>query len=186
MKGIAGGDYDFWKVDLKIRKRWLVRGFGEPGITIAAGFASGDLPLSKLYNGNGSYEERIPFEAANSFQTMRLNEFTSNWILSLYYTHNLGTIKLNPRISTPEFIFFTSVGFGDLENVNRHLTSELQPLGLKTMEKGYYESGIAVKNLYRFKGIIGFGMGFFYRYGPYSLDRFIDNAAFKLTLDFTL
>jgi hypothetical protein len=183
---VAGGDFEYWKAEMKISKRWLIRGFGQPGMTISAGYASGDLPQSKLYNGNGSYDERIPLEAANSFQTMRLNEFTSNWYLSLYYTHNLGTLKLNPRISTPEFILSTAFGVGDLENADRHLNGQLEPYGLKTMEKGYFESGIAVKNLYKFKGILGFGLGFFYRYGPYALDRFVDNAAFKITFDFTL
>ena len=48
------------------------------------------------------------------------------------------------------------------------------------MEKGYYESGIRIHSLLRTKfSKIGICLG--YRYGPYSLNKFMNNAVIKIT-----
>ncbi len=176
--GVAGGDYDYYKFDFKVYKSWLIRGFGKPSIVIKGGFATGDIPYSNLYNGHGSYDIRVPLEAVNSFQTMRTNEFLSDRYLALYFSHSFGVIKINPRRSTPEFVFITNVGVGDLSNSERHLEYPF-----KTMEKGYFESGLSIRKIVKIKGLLGFGVGAFYRYGPYGLDYFSDNIAVKMTLD---
>lgn len=176
--GVAGGDYDNYKFDFKVYKSWLIRGFGKPSIVIKGGFATGDIPYSNLYNGHGSYDIRVPLEAVNSFQTMRTNEFLSDRYLALYFSHSFGVIKINPRRSTPEFVFITNVGVGDLSNSERHLDYPF-----KTMEKGYFESGLSIRKIVKIKGLLGFGVGAFYRYGPYGLDYFSDNIAVKMTLD---
>jgi hypothetical protein len=49
------------------------------------------------------------------------------------------------------------------------------------MEKGYFESGILINNLLN-QWFFGIGVGAFYRYGPYSLNKTIDNFAFKFTI----
>ncbi len=176
--GVAGGHYSYHKFDLKFYKSWLIRGFGKPSIVIKAGYAVGDIPYSNLYNGNGSYDIRIPLEAVNSFQTMRTNEFLSDRYVALYLTHSFGVIKLNPRRSTPEFVFITNIGFGDLSHPERHTGYPF-----KTMEKGYFESGLSIRKLVKIKGLLGFGVGAYYRYGPYGLGFFSDNIAVKVTLD---
>ena len=51
------------------------------------------------------------------------------------------------------------------------------------MEKGYYESGILINNILNL-GFYSFGVGAFYRYGPYSLDKISDNFAWKFTMTF--
>ena len=189
LEGVAGGNYGYDKIDFKLTKSWLIRGFGQPSLTVKAGYATGDIPYSNLYNGNGSYEVKVPLEAVNSFQTMRLTEFLSDKYIALHYAHTIGKIKLNPRRSTPEFLFLTSIGFGDLENPERHfqLTDDgLVPFDFKTMEQGYFESGVSIRNLLRLGGIFGFGVGFYYRYGPYALSKTTDNMAFKITLDLSL
>ena len=55
----------------------------------------------------------------------------------------------------------------------------------KTLEKGYYESGVLFNNMLN-QLFIGYGLGVFYRYGPYSLEKTIDNFAFKFTINFKL
>ena len=176
--GVAGGNYDYYKFDFKVYKSWLIRGFGKPSIVIKGGFATGDIPYSNLYNGHGNYDIRVPLEAVNSFQTMRTNEFLSDRYLALYFSHSFGVIKINPRRSTPEFVFITNVGVGDLSNSERHLDYPF-----KTMEKGYFESGLSIRKIVKIKGLLGFGVGAFYRYGSYGLDYFSDNIAVKMTLD---
>ncbi len=176
--GVAGGAYNYHKFDLKLYKSWLIRGLGKPSIVIKAGYAVGNIPYSNLYNGNGSYDIRVPLEAINNFQTMRTNEFLSDRYVALYFTHSFGIVKLNPRISTPEFVFITNFGIGSLSHPERHINYPF-----KTMEKGYFESGLSVRKLVKIKGILGFGVGAYYRYGPYGLGFFSDNIAVKMTLD---
>lgn len=176
-----GGDYAYTKTDVKIRQSFLIRGIGRPSILLVAGRVNGDAPYPLLYNGNGSYEPRLPLEASGSFQTMRMNEFLSDRYLSLFYEHNLGVLKLNPRRSTPEFILLQNIGFGDLGSPERHLDYPFE-----TMEQGFFESGLAIRNLYKINGIFGFGLAGFYRYGPYRLESSGQNIAIKLSLGFSL
>lgn len=51
----------------------------------------------------------------------------------------------------------------------------------KTMEKGYFESGLMLNKLVRLK-LLSVGLGGMYRYGPYSYASFKDNVAYKFTL----
>ncbi len=54
---------------------------------------------------------------------------------------------------------------------------------IKTMEKGYYESGLLINNLFDL-GVYSVGLGGFYRYGPYTFDKGWDNVGSKLTIKF--
>jgi hypothetical protein len=175
---VSGGNFNYEKWDLKIHKSFLIRGIGKPSITLKAGMAAGNVPATNLYNGNGSKIWQIPLEAANSFNTMEMNEFLSDRFAALYYTHSLGRIKINPRRSTPEFLLVTNIGWGELQHPERH-----QNIEYKTMEKGYYESGLSIRDLYKSSGIVGLGIAGFYRYGPYARGRQIDNIAIKLTFN---
>lgn len=179
--GVADGKFNYEKWDLKIQKTFETRGFGTPSFTVKGGYAVGNTPGSVLYNGNGSKAQYIPLEATNSFQTMRLGEFLSDKYVAVYYTHNLGKIIINARRSTPEFLFITNAGWGELENPERHLNYEF-----KTMERGYYESGLAIRDLYRIWNVIGFGIAGYYRYGYYGLNSTADNIAVKLSVKFSL
>jgi hypothetical protein len=53
------------------------------------------------------------------------------------------------------------------------------------MNKGYFESGIQINNILKLS-FQGYGIGIYYRYGPYSLPKLIDNWAFKFNLTFVL
>jgi len=181
LDNIGHGQFDYQKWDFKVQKSFLIKGFGKPSFTIKGGLATGNVPATNLYNGNGSKLWEIPLEAINSFQTMYLNEFLSDRYVALYYSHNLGKVTINPRRSTPEFILVTNLGWGSLSNPERHLNYTFN-----TMEKGYYESGLSIRNIYKLKTFIGLGLAGFYRYGPYARPDNIDNLAVKLTVKFSL
>jgi hypothetical protein len=63
------------------------------------------------------------------------------------------------------------MAWGNLEKPEQHLGIEY-----KTLNKGYFESGIELNQIYS-----ALGLSCFYRYGPYQLPRFEDNLAIKLT-----
>jgi hypothetical protein len=49
------------------------------------------------------------------------------------------------------------------------------------MEKGFYESGFELQNIFK-----GFGLSTYYRYGPYQLSTFDQNIAIKLSFTLNL
>jgi hypothetical protein len=53
------------------------------------------------------------------------------------------------------------------------------------MEKGFWESGLELTNLIKLNSgfqVQGWGIGVFYRYGPYALPDSRDNLRFTLSL----
>jgi hypothetical protein len=73
------------------------------------------------------------------------------------------------------------MGIGSLDTKEQH-----HDIPFKTMEKGYFESGLIVANLFRFSYVnliyFGIGAGGFYRYGSYALSTPSDNLAMKLVI----
>jgi hypothetical protein len=63
------------------------------------------------------------------------------------------------------------MAFGTLEHKDRHFG-----LNYKTLEKGFFESGIELNQIYKGLGLVGF-----YRYGPNGLLKLEDNIAIKLS-----
>ena len=77
-----------------------------------------------------------------------------------------------------------NIGWGSLSNPEYH-----QQIDIKTKEKGLYEAGLQIDNLVRMNylnvGYLGFGIGGYYRYGPYAVDKATDNMAFKISMTFS-
>jgi hypothetical protein len=75
-------------------------------------------------------------------------------------------------------IIVQNISYGSLDYAEAH-----QRLSFKVPEKGLFESGLMIKNLYRRSllsfAYIGIGGGVFYRYGYYALPKKGDNWAFK-------
>ncbi|WP_020526327.1 DUF5686 and carboxypeptidase-like regulatory domain-containing protein [Flexithrix dorotheae] len=181
--GILEGEFDYTKLDFKVQKTFTFHRFGEPSFQVSGGYViDGNLPYTDLFNIRGSYtsSDWFQLEAVNSFQTMQMNEFLSDKYIALFYTHKLFKATIKRRKSEPEFYLTSAAGFGELSNQEQHLNYPF-----KTMEKGFYESGLIIKDIYRI-AFAGLGVGGFYRYGPYGFDSFSDNLAIKLSLTFKL
>jgi len=132
-----------------------------------------------LYAGIGSYGI-FTIESENSFATMRLNEFVSGRFANFHFQQDFGKLLFSSGTFQPGIVLATSIGFGQLPYDPNHVNFEGE-----SYENGYYESGILFNNLLR-QWFIGYGLGVFYRYGPYSLPKTIDNFAFKFTIRFNL
>ena len=119
--------------------------------------------------------ERITFAGKNSFETMYFNEFFSSQYITAQVKHGLrkftlfGGVKLAP-------VFVTRAAFGSMRDKHEHMGIEY-----KTLEKGFYESGVELNEIYKF-----FGLTFFYRYGPYKEPTFDRNIAIKVSFVFNL
>ena len=173
------GQLDFTKYEIKLYKLFKTRNIGDIGLAITGGVVKGNVPFNLLYNGNGSYKD-FTVETANSFATMRMDEFVADRFFSIFHQHNFGNLRPPGKKFRPELVWINNFGISNLGTTKNHSN-----LDRKTMEKGYFESGILINNLVN-QWIFGIGLGTFYRYGPYSLTKTIDNFAFKFTVTFNI
>jgi len=179
IKGILWeyGQYAYTKYEAKISETFTTKSFGKTSLCLVGGYIDKSIPYSNIYSGRGSYD-KFAVEAANSFETMRLNEFLSDRFVSVFIRQNFGKLILRTEKIKPNIIICTNIGFGDLKHSENHYNIEY-----KTLNKGYFESGILINNFIK-KYIAGIGV--FYRYGTYSFSKPIDNFAFKLTISLNL
>jgi hypothetical protein len=178
-----GGNYNYSKFEIKIQYTLRLLDWGTSGLQVMGGIVHGDPPYSKLFNGNGSLRN-FSVVIHNSFETMRYNEFLSDKYFAFFFSHNFGRIYYRSKFIKPSILLVHNFGYGTLKHPEYH-----KDILFKTMEKGYMESGITFDNLLVLgitKLKMGFGPGFFFRYGPYANPKFGDNFVIKLAVKFSL
>jgi hypothetical protein len=185
VKGFLDGQFDYNRVDLKIRKIFMIKFLGKLTFQVNAGYVDQPVPACNLYYGNASYR-LITLYAPNSFATMRMNEFLSSKYASLYLYHDFGYLLFKgKKWFHPEFALSQNIGFGWLDHPERYRYVDPEQKLYKTMDLGYYESGLLINKLVDLK-LYTIGIGAFYRWGPYSMNNAWDNVAGKITVIFPL
>ncbi len=181
---IPTAKYDYNKISLGIEKSFLIKNLGNTKFLLEGGYMQGNVPYSYLFNGNGSNTKGSYLYVENTFQTMGLYEFVSDKYVNLFFSHNFGSLLFKRPKFKPQFMIFTNAGIGSLENKEQH-----SHLGFKTMEKGFYESGLLINNVVRvnYYNIVylGLGGGAFMRYGAYAEPYVEKNVVYKLSLVLT-
>lgn len=173
---IWNNGFDFSKIDFKTEYEIKYLNGQKTNFLIQTGYALGDVPLTHLYNtspNNITKEDiiqRITFAGRNSFETMFFNEFFSNKFASLQFKHGFNRVTLFKKIK-PSFVLVSRMAWGSLEKPEQHIG-----LVYKTLDKGFFESGIELNQIYK-----GIGLTAFYRYGPNQLSKFENNLAIKLS-----
>ncbi|MFA8301243.1 MAG: DUF5686 family protein [Hyphomicrobiales bacterium] len=178
IKGFSEGDFDYNRYDFKMIKSFEFPLFGTTSFVITAGYVDNPIPASDLFNGNGSSYDKLPLFESNTFGTMRLNEFLSDQYAAIYFSHNFGGLLLKTKNFHPEFEIVSNFGIGNLSKKTNHLNYEF-----KTMDKGYFESGLNVHRVLSLSAI-KLGVGVMYRYGEYAFPEFEENLTFKIVVDF--
>ena len=176
---LMNGEYEYDRIDFKVQKSLYIKNLGKTSFQISTGYISGDLPYPLLFNGRGNFAQ-FTLNSPNSFATMKMNEFLSDRFASIFFTHNFGKLLIRTKKFEPEIVIVTNAGIGYLKNKTKHFNTDF-----KTMEKGFFESGIIVNNILR-TDLYGIGIGGFYRYGTYSFPKFKDNYVINLTITFSL
>jgi len=176
LPNVFDNDFTFSKIDFKAEyeKQYLNR--QKTSLLLQAGYAMGDVPITHLYNtapNNLTKEtvfQRITFAGRNAFETMYFNEFFSSQYLMFQIKHGFDRIRIMKKVR-PSLVLVTRMAWGSMENPEQHVGP-----AYKTLDKGFFESGIELNRI--FKGI---GLGGFYRYGPNQLMRLEDNIAVKIS-----
>jgi hypothetical protein len=174
---VLGSSFNYQKIDAKISRNYLIKGIGEIGFQFTGGTTLGEVPVSFLHYGAGMRVNGFNLYIENGFNTMGPNEFLSQTYASGFLHYNLGAVY-KMQYSAPEISIVTGAGWGELKNPEYH-----QELAFKTMEKGFFESGILLDNLFVLN-TSGFGLGAFYRYGAYALPKVEDNFGFSFTVKY--
>lgn len=179
LEGLSSNfDQSFMKYDLKINKSFLIRNVGKSSFQINAGLIDGKAPYPFAYNGRANNNGSFSLSTQGYFETMMMNEFLSSRYASIFYHHDFGKLLYQSKYFKPGLAISSAAGWGDLNNKIQH-----NGIAYKTMEKGYYESGFIVSDIISLKTNVynmGFGLGVFYRYGPYKNTVEKDNLALKL------
>jgi hypothetical protein len=178
---ILNNDFSFTKIDFKAEYQKTYLDGQRTFLLFEAGRAFGDLPLPQLYGtspnnlNKENIAERITFAGTNSFETMFFNEFFSSEFMSLQFKHGFSRIFLFKKIK-PAVDFVTRVAYGTMRNPQNQVG-----IPFKTLDKGFFESGFELNQIY-----YGLGIGGYYRYGHNHLSKFEDNIAIKMTFNLDL
>lgn len=107
-----------------------------------------------------------------------MDEFVSDRYIALFWYHHFENLLIRGNGFNPQFVITTNIGWGDMHDREKHLHTSF-----KTMDKGYFESGVAVLDLLG-SGFTSLGIEFAYRYGPYAFPSFKDNFTLRLSYSF--
>ena len=181
-ENILDSDFDFTQVNFKINHQLKKLRGSTTSFLLQGGIVFGETPITHLYNSTPNYTfknpwaKRITFAGKNSFETMGYNEFISDKYAMLQVKHKFSKrLKITKKLR-PEIILVSRAAIGDLENSINHIG-----LQFKTLNNGYFESGLEINKLFK-----GFGLSGFYRYGFYENSEWSDNLAVKLTYHLNL
>lgn len=172
-------DFDFGKIDARIEYEKKYLDGQKSAFLVQVGYTFGALPLTHLYNtspNNLNKEnllERITIAGKNSFETMYFNEFFSSEFVMFQFKHGFKRVALFKKVK-PSLVLVSRMAWGNLQHPEHHIG-----INYKTLDQGFFESGIELNQIYK-----GFGLTGFYRYGPNQLTRFEDNVAVKLSFVF--
>jgi hypothetical protein len=178
---VLSENIEFTKIDARVYQEKKHLSGQKTTFLLQGGISLGNAPLSHLYSvapNNLDREailSRITFANKTSFETMYFNEFFSDRYSLFQMKHYFNKFQISKSIK-PILILGTKVAFGGFSHPENH-----QGIAFKTMEKGFFESGFELQNIFK-----GFGLATYYRYGPYQLEKFDQNIAIKLSFTLNL
>ncbi len=174
------GKFSYTKFEAAMSESFFIKMVGTSHTKVVGGYASGEVPYFNLYNGHGGFGDKFSIYSDNSFSTMRLGEFYADRFVSLYYRHNFGSLLFKGEKFKPQISVLNNMAWGWLKNKQKH-----KNIDLNSYDKGYYEAGLLIDNIINLN-FFSYGMGVFYRYGPYSLENESNNFAYKFSFRFQL
>lgn len=169
-------DFEFSKIDFKAEYEKKYFNGQKTSFLFELGYAFGDVPLTHLYNSSPNnlnketVIQRITFAGKNSFETMYFNEFFSSEFAFFQFKHSFSRIALFKKIK-PSVVLVSRMAWGNMNKREQHVGVDY-----KTLNNGFFESGIELNQIFK-----GLGVSGFYRYGPNQLLKFENNIAIKVS-----
>ncbi|MDP2187676.1 MAG: DUF5686 family protein [Sphingobacteriaceae bacterium] len=178
-----GGDFDYHRLLMRVEKDFIIRNAGVFTAVGTAGavFSNSSLPLQQLFFMRGTGRTN-GFMVPLNFQTFDMNDYAGNRFAQLHLRHNFESLLFKTTKQQPIFALHHNSGISFLDAPGDHYFTDQANFVARVadMRLGYHESGMSLTNIL----LLGnrWGVGLFYRYGPYSASRARDNFAIKLAL----
>ena len=170
---------------IRYRKRTLRLGITE--LQLRAATTWGQVPYQKLWTPTANmpnekvFWQRLQAPAdRRSFETMRFNSFINQSYVELMWRQDFRTLLFSRPHFKPHLEMVHRVAWG-------RPTQRADHTGLPTrsLKHGYFESGLELNRLFTTDLLgLGYGLGFYYRYGAYTSPDWHRNLAVKFTFKF--
>ncbi len=188
-----GVDYERYAV--RLDKTFYTKTLGNSTLSLEAGQVSADVPYTHTFQHGGmAASQSYAFFNVHNFQTMGLYEFAATQFFHAFWKHDFGALLFRSKRFRPSISIVNAYGWGKAENRTQSSlvfyekpNKEAARTAPSDYQKGYWESGLHLKNLLFYSvsvGKIGIGAGLHYRYGAYQNPNQVDNFAFKLLTEF--
>jgi hypothetical protein len=185
LDGTLNGQFTYNKIELGIFWIKYFKNLGKLRVSAEVGLVDRALPWSMNFSGRPSFNPSFSVVVRETFQTMRFNEFSSDRYFAFFFMHDFGPLLLRYKSFKPEIRIAQAISYGTLSNPEYH-----QGVPFKTLEDGFFESGLIIDNLLRINmfnvGYFGLGAGVFYRYGANHLPNEADNWTFKIAFMYSV
>ena len=180
---LDNGNRWFSKFQLNFDHQIISKTFGKSTFRISAGKIWGTVPYPYLFNAPGSKQDgNLQVLVPRTFQVAGFYEFAGDQFAAFFWEQNFGALlRYSSHSFRPSISLVQNIGFSDLTHREVH-----QNLAFDTMRKGYYETGLYLRDLVRvpyFDALyLTFGVGGVMRWGPYRLSSTKDNFAFQFMM----
>ncbi len=166
--------FDYWRLFFDVHHNISIRGVGKFDWNLNASQTIGKVPLFLLQVPTAS-GIKWNVSAPNSFETVAPSEFYHDKQTALFTRLLFNPIKTKVKWNQPQFGIHHAVGYGEMSNREKH------SIAFKSMDKGLFEVGLLLNNLFVSKSS-GIGIGLFYRYGYYSSSNAKNNLMPKISV----
>ena len=170
---------DFYRLDFQsvYKKTYLNKHYSEAFVRF--GYASQQAPFHFMYApSSNSYDttgqawyNKVHTSFNSNFETMNNLEFVDNFVSILHLSHTFSSVKVTEKFNF-DLALKGRAAWG-LSHSNRYL-------GVQSMRKGYFETGLELNNLLKIS-LFGFGVGAYYSLGEYAYENPMDNLSVKIT-----
>ena len=169
------GEYNYIRSQVRLDQNFKIMRLGNIAIRGEWNQVWGDVPLPLLLHTPGIFD-RWGITVPNSFETVRPTEFMNDQLFTGHFNMQFNPFRSKKGKFAPALSLRFSAAWGTLTNNDRHAL-----INVKTMEKGYYETGFVLDDLLKIN-FLRLGIGYFYRLGDYMFINEWDNMAIKLSM----
>ena len=148
VKGIVNSDFNYSKIQLYIKKPFIIGRIGRLNVISELGQTFGTVPLGLLsiVPGNQTF-----FTIENTFNTLNFYEFEADRFATLSLEHNFGgrifsRIPLLRKLNWRESIGFKGV-YGTINDGNRAINAT--GLTYKAPDQGFWEYNAGIGNIFK-------------------------------------
>ena len=180
------GTNDSWFSTLQFNfdHQIISKSLGRSTYRFSAGKIWGSVPYPYLFNIPGSnLDQDFQILVPRTFQVAGFYEFAGDQFAALFWEHNFGELlfKSKSPFFKPSLSLVQHVGFSHASKREVH-----HNLTFDTMKKGYYESGLYLRDILRVPYYdmfyLNFGIGGMMRWGPYRRMESKENFAFQFMI----